>query len=153
MVRHIPARHFSRKIADMPWPDFITDKHGQKFKFRPTDSQGKAARHYMSYFFAEDEEEAGYLSFDDDGDDSLFLIDVVVYKKFSGAGLGQLLIRIVEDEAKRLGKKRIIGDVNAQSHMSGQKERLAAWYRRLGYTVIKRDSVPADYYGPLEKIL
>jgi len=137
----------------MTWPDFITDKYGRTFRFRPTDRQNNAARHYLSYFFAESDVEAGYLSFDDDGDDSLFLIDVVVYEEFSGAGLGPLLIRIVEEEAKRLRKKRIVGVVNAQAHMSGQKERLAAWYRRLGYTVTKKGSVPEDYYGTLEKML
>ena len=139
----------------MPWPAFITDNNGRKFTFRPTDRERDGKRYYQADFLAEGagEEEAGYLWFTDEGDDCMLLHDVEVYEKYSGAGLGPKLVRIVEDEAKRLGKKRIFGHVEARCQLSGQKERLAAWYRRLGYTLRRIDSVPEDYYGTLEKIL
>jgi GNAT superfamily N-acetyltransferase len=138
----------------MVWPAFITDRSGRRFTFRPDDFAKDGSHYYRADLFAEGEdEEAGYLWFRDEGEDWMLLHDVEVYEKYSGAGLGPLLIRIVEEEAKRLGKKKIVGHVEARCQLSGQKERLAEWYRRLGYTVAKIDSVQEDYYGTLEKIL
>jgi GNAT superfamily N-acetyltransferase len=137
----------------MTWPAFITDGKGQKFTFHPSDYEEDGAYYYQADLLAEDGEEAGYLWFRDEGKDGMLLHDVEVYEKFSGAGLGLLLIQIVEDEATRLGKNRIFGHIEARCQLSGQKEKLAAWYRRLGYTVVRTDSVPADYYGTLEKKL
>ncbi|KAI8824988.1 acyl-CoA N-acyltransferase [Fimicolochytrium jonesii] len=49
---------------------------------------------------------------------------LAVLKEHRGKGLGQLLVKAVEEEAKRLGVQRI--DMHAQSY----KQR---WYEKLGY--------------------
>jgi hypothetical protein len=69
------------------------------------------------------------------------------------SGLGSLLVHIVENEANRVGKKRIIGHIEASDHLSGKKEVLASWYQRLGYSVTPIESSNPDYYGTLEKTL
>jgi len=137
----------------MTWPAFITNRNGRKFTFRPYDLGKDGIYYYNADLLAEGGEEAGYLWFRDEGEDGMLLHDVEVYEKFSRAGLGLLLIRIVEDEATRLGKNRIFGHIEARCQLSGQKEKLAAWYRRLGYAVVTIDSIPVDYYGTLEKRL
>jgi len=137
----------------MIWPVDIADVNGRIFILRPDDREAKGTFFYQADILTARGEEAGYFWFDDFGDDSIVLHDIEVYERYSGAGLGSRLIQIVEAEARRLGKAKIVGHVDARCQMSGQKERLAAWYRKRGYTVTQTDFSNGDYYGTLEKRL
>ena len=126
---------------------------GLKFTLLPKEFDKDGAHYYLADVLSEDGEEAAYLWFRDEGMDWMLLHDLQVYEKFSRAGIGPLLVRIVEDEAKRKGKKKIIGHVEAHLYLSGQKEILVSWYRRMGYSVVPIESSRPDYYGTLEKKL
>jgi GNAT superfamily N-acetyltransferase len=137
----------------MIWPASITDKIGRKFKLRTKEFDEYGAHYYTAELISPEGVEAGYLWFRDEGDERMVFHDLQVYEEYSRAGLGSLLVHIVEKEAKRVRKKRIIGHVEASHHLSGKKEVLASWYQRLGYSVTPIESSSPDYYGTLEKTL
>jgi GNAT superfamily N-acetyltransferase len=137
----------------MTWPAFIVDRNGRKFAIRPKEFDADGLRYYQAEIFSEEDEEAGYLWFRDERKEWLLLHDVEVYERFSRVGLGPQLIAIAESEARRLGKERIIGHVEARCQLWGKKAELATWYRNLGYQVTQTDFSEKNYYGPLEKKL
>src|SRR4051812_41471777 len=99
-------------------------------------------------------EEVGELLFRRDDAVSVELWEIEIYPEFGGTGIGTELLKSFLVALQQKGFQRVIAICKASDRLLSNKERLASWYERHGFTLTREsvDNQPG-YMGTLTKEL
>lgn len=99
-------------------------------------------------------EYAGDMTFEPQDMDTMKIIDFHIHPEFSAKGLGTNVMGVLLNRFRERGFCSVIGICKSYDHPLSEKEKLAEWYARLGFTLIREDmATEPGYMGRLFKRL
>ena len=99
-------------------------------------------------------ERVGFLRFASEDADSVKIFDFRILDKFWRSGIGTQMFSKLFDLFKAHGFSSVVGSCKSSERPLSEKEELAKWYMRLGFTLARKKmrGVPG-YMGKLQKKL
>ena len=132
-------------------PFIVENRNGQKFHVtceRHHDLCWRLVIHSPSA------EYAGDLLFEPKDEATVELMDFHIFAEFACRGVGTELLNNLQYLLRGNGFRLIVGICKSSHRPLSEKEKLAQWYARLGFTLLREsdDTVPG-YMGTLSKNL
>ncbi|HEV2319120.1 MAG TPA: GNAT family N-acetyltransferase [Verrucomicrobiae bacterium] len=142
---------FAPKQIRMFEPFTVENRRGQKFQVVCQRHNGVCWRLLI---YDSTKQYAGDLLFEPRDAVTVELIDFHVYREFAGNGIGTEVINKLQDLLREQGFLRVIGICKSYDRPLSEKEKLAAWYTNLGFTLF-RESMEGEpgYIGRLTRNL
>jgi GNAT superfamily N-acetyltransferase len=132
-------------------PFTIKNRHGQSFQIVCQRHQGLCWRCVISNSSGQ---EVGDLLFEPQDTASICLQNFNIFSEFAGQGLGTGIINKLQELLRKQGFVFIFGTCKTYDRPLSEKEKLAQWYVRLGFTVVRENKKDnPGYIGELSKNL